>query len=279
MAAQSRAGGGRVSATRAVPAGHRCVSRTVPGPFRARGAPIPRRRAAEGPRPGRRVPGGGPGPGLLAPTTPLPALGFCRSRSGSRPAGHNAVEGRRNSFVLPKASQLIKLLLPRGPAFPTPSAPRSFHRRAGAQAPCAYPAVFPAILYEGRELENEAEVQRNVFPTASTARMALRARRSAGTSRAGWQPPPWATLPGTGSPTQGREDPSEHRPPQERHTNTSPVFFQIKSGAAHWGGGRAGKNPGFSGQDYLINEEISSAEIPEMPFQRDVPRVAAGKAG
>lgn len=137
-------------------------------------------------------PGGGPSPEPLAPTTPLPALGFCWSRSGSWPAGHNAVEGRRNSFVLPKASLLIKFLFPHSPTLPIPSAPGNFY--------CAYHKVFFAISYEQREPENEAKVKRNVFTTASTAWMALRVCCNVGTSQAGWRPQPrWLPSPGTPS--------------------------------------------------------------------------------
>lgn len=97
----------------------------------------PPRRAAEDPRCQRRV-SGDSCPKLLALTPPLQALGFRWSHSGSWPDGHNVVEGRRNSFVLPKASQLIKFLFPHGPALPTPSAPGSFCHHAGVQPPCAY---------------------------------------------------------------------------------------------------------------------------------------------
>lgn len=117
----------------------------------------------------------GPGEGWLrslAPATPLPALGFRRSRSGSWPARHNVVEGRRNGFVLPKASQLIKFLFPWGPTLPTQNAPGSFYHHVRVQTPCAYDKGFFPVSYEQRELENEAKVKRNVFTTASTARMA-----------------------------------------------------------------------------------------------------------
>lgn len=76
----------------------------------------------EGTQQQRRVPGE-PQPCSAGPNTPLPALGLLQSRGGSRPGGHNAVEGRRNSFVLPKALQLIKFLRPRSSTFPTPNAP------------------------------------------------------------------------------------------------------------------------------------------------------------
>lgn len=214
--------------------------------------------------------GGGPSPELLAPTTPLPALGFGWSRSGSRPAGHNAVEGRSNSFVLPKASQLIKFLFPRGPTLPTPNAPGNFYCHVRVRAPCAFHKVFFAISYEQREPENEAKVKRNVFTMVSTARKALRVCCNVGTSRAGWQPRR-CRLPSPGTPSWAPAlPPRRKRTPLSTnypifiatHINTKRqyiflVFFQIKSGAEYQGWGEWVRIQVSQGQEYLIYEKIS----------------------
>lgn len=99
------------------------------GAQHTRGAQSPKE-GQQGTRQQRRVPRE-PQPCSAGPNTPLPALGLLQGHGGSRPGGHNAVEGRRNSFVLPKASQLIKFLFPRSSTLPTPGSSQPW------QSPCA----------------------------------------------------------------------------------------------------------------------------------------------
>lgn len=112
----------------------------------------PPKEGQQGTRQQRRVPRE-PQPCSAGPNSPLPALGLLWSRRGSRPGGHNAVEGRRNSFVLPKASQLIKFLFPRSSTFPTPNAPGS-HGRAPVPS-----TGFALPFHANREAENEIKVK------------------------------------------------------------------------------------------------------------------------